>query len=57
MSDKNQQIGEGYVKLALAINEHLSGYVDSYFGPEAWMQAKRLAKFRYPIWRNAPNRL
>jgi hypothetical protein len=31
-------MGEEFVRLALAINEHLPGYIDSYFGPEEWAQ-------------------
>ena len=38
MTSDPQQVGKEFVKLALAINEHLPGYVDSYFGPEEWMQ-------------------
>jgi hypothetical protein len=34
----NDRLGEEFVRLALAINEHLPGYVDSYFGPPEWMQ-------------------
>ena len=38
MSRDEGQLGEDFVRLALAIDEHLPGYVDSYFGPEAWKQ-------------------
>jgi hypothetical protein len=38
MTSDYQQLGEEFVKLALAINEHLPGYVDSYFGPDEWIQ-------------------
>jgi hypothetical protein len=49
MTENDQQIGERFVKLALAINEHLPGYVDSYFGPEPWMQeAKQTGKIPLP---------
>ena len=49
MTEHDQQIGEEFVKLALAINEHLPGYVDSYFGPEAWMQdAKQTGQIPLP---------
>lgn len=45
MTNDDQQFGEEYVKIALAINEHLPGYVDSYTGPDEWMQeAKRAGK-------------
>ena len=40
-----QSIGEEFVRLALAVNEHLPGYIDSYFGPAEWEQeAKRTGK-------------
>ena len=38
MKREEQQLGEDFVKIALAINEHLAGYVDSYFGPDDWTQ-------------------
>jgi hypothetical protein len=38
MRRDDQQLGEDFVKIALAIDEHLPGYVDSYFGPEEWKQ-------------------
>lgn len=41
MKSNDQKHGEEYVKIALAINEHLPGYVDSYFGPDQWMQEAR----------------
>lgn len=45
MKREEQQLGVDFVKIALAINEHLSGYVDSYFGPDEWMQqAKGVGK-------------
>ena len=31
-------LDQEFVHLALAINEHLPGYVDSYFGPNEWSQ-------------------
>ncbi len=31
-------IGEKYVRLALAINQHRPGYVDSYYGPSEWKE-------------------
>jgi hypothetical protein len=37
--------GEQFVRLTLAIDEHLPGYVDAYFGPEEWRaEAKRAGK-------------
>lgn len=45
MINANQDCGERFVRLALAINEHLPGYVDAYFGPEEWkVQAKQDGK-------------
>ena len=29
-------LGEAYVRLALAIDQHLPGYIDAYFGPPEW---------------------
>ena len=41
----NHDLGEEFAKLALAIDQHLPGYVDSYFGPDEWMtQAKQDGK-------------
>src|SRR5512138_1116082 len=34
-----QHLGQEFVRLALAIDEHLPGYVDAYFGPEEWKAA------------------
>lgn len=31
-----QDIGQEFIRLALAIEEHLPGYVDAYFGPDEW---------------------
>jgi hypothetical protein len=36
MINSHQDFGEQFVRLALAIDEHLPGYVDAYFGPEVW---------------------
>ena len=45
MSKEAGSLDEEFVKLALAINEHLPGYIDSYFGPEEWTQeAQRAGK-------------
>src|SRR6185295_1239675 len=43
MRQDDQQLVEEYVRLALAINEHLPGYVDSYFGPNEWNQETQKA--------------
>ena len=45
LSKNASAIAEEFIKLALAINEHLPGYIDSYFGPEEWPQeARRVGK-------------
>src|SRR5689334_19699145 len=45
MSKEAGSLDEEFVKLALAINEHLPGYIDSYFGREEWVQeAQRAGK-------------
>jgi len=36
--DEPDRIAEVYVRLALAIDRHLSGYVDAYFGPRGWRE-------------------
>jgi hypothetical protein len=38
MGRESQSISEEFVWLALAINEHLPGYIDSYFGPNEWAE-------------------
>jgi hypothetical protein len=38
VTKNNQSVGEEFAKLALAIDEHLPGFVDSYFGPDEWKQ-------------------
>jgi hypothetical protein len=49
MTEKDQSLAEEFVRLALAINEHLPGYVDSYFGPSQWDQeARQAGKLRLP---------
>jgi hypothetical protein len=40
---ENQPLSEEFVRLALAIEEHLPGYLDAYFGPEEWMQEAKQA--------------
>src|SRR5690349_13230577 len=45
MGNVDQECGERFVRLALAIDEHMPGYVDAYFGPEEWrVQAKQDGK-------------
>lgn len=45
MTHADQEYGERFVRLALAIDVHLPGYVDAYFGPEEWRaQAKQQGK-------------
>jgi len=34
-------LAERYVKLVLAVGEHDDGYVDAYYGPEAWREEVR----------------
>jgi len=47
--DTNQDWGERFVRLALAIDEHLPGYVDSYFGPAEWQtQSRKAGKIPLP---------
>lgn len=43
MTKDGHSVGEEFVRLALAVDEHLPGYVDSYFGPEEWAQEARQA--------------
>ena len=41
----DQDFGERFVRLTLAIDEHLPGYVDAFIGPEEWkVQAKQQGK-------------
>src|SRR5687767_1638817 len=45
MTTNNHYLGEVFARLALAVDQHLPGYVDSYFGPDEWMtQAKQDGK-------------
>lgn len=37
-------LAERYVKLVLAVGEHDAGYVDAYYGPEAWREQVRVEK-------------
>jgi len=36
MIQDDQRLGEEYIRLGLAIEEYMPGYVDSYFGPQDW---------------------
>lgn len=38
MKSDDQQLGGKFVRLALAIDQHQPGYVDSYFGPDEWLR-------------------
>jgi hypothetical protein len=45
MDTSDQQLSIDFVKLALAIEQHMAGYVDSCFGPDEWMaEAKQNGK-------------
>lgn len=45
MAQDYKKIGEEFIRLAFAIEEHLPGYVDAYYGPEKWQaQAKQEGK-------------
>lgn len=45
MSQDYKQPGEELIRLAFAIEEHMPGYVDAYYGPEEWQaDAKRDGK-------------
>jgi len=49
MSKGIERLDEEFVRLALVIDEHLPGYVDSYFGPGEWVQeARQAAKLPLP---------
>jgi hypothetical protein len=49
MSNDHQRLDVEFVRLALALDEHLSGYVDSYFGPSEWTQeARQVGKLPLP---------
>jgi len=47
------RIAESFVKLALAVGEHDSLYVDAYFGPEAWREQAKKEKMPLEEIRNA----
>lgn len=38
----HESVGEAYVRLALALDQHLPGYVDAYFGPPAWQEQAKM---------------
>lgn len=45
MTQDDKKIGEEFIRLAFAIEEHMPGYVDAYFGPEEWQaEAKQDGK-------------
>ena len=49
MSNDHQRLDVEFVRLALALDEHLPGYVDSYFGPSEWAQeARQVGKLPLP---------
>jgi hypothetical protein len=49
MSRDHERLDEEFVRLALAINEHLPGYIDSYFGPSEWAEeAQKAGKLPLP---------
>ena len=49
MAQTIQGWGEEYIRLALAIEEYLPGYVDSFFGPQEWKaQAQQAGKRPLP---------
>jgi hypothetical protein len=43
MTKDEPRFGEEFVRLALAIDEHMPGYVDSYFGSQKWAQEAKQA--------------
>ena len=42
-------IAEAYVHLTLEIGEHEPGYVDAYYGPDAWAQQAKRAPRPLPV--------
>ncbi|NTU56628.1 MAG: hypothetical protein HGA79_10305 [Anaerolineales bacterium] len=36
MTQDDKRLAEEYIRLGLALDEYLPGYVDSFFGPQAW---------------------
>ena len=50
MTQDGKKLGEEFIRLAFAIEEHLPGYVDAYFGPEEWQaEAKQDGKLPLQI--------
>lgn len=49
VSAKNavDEVAEQYVRLALALGQHESGYIDAYYGPEEWQ--KQAAEKKIPL--------
>jgi len=43
MIKETERLDREFVRLALALDEHLPGYVDSYFGPGEWVQEAKQA--------------
>jgi len=39
MTDNIDPIATSYVRLSLALDQHIPGYIDAYFGPTAWRTA------------------
>jgi hypothetical protein len=39
MTDNADLIASSYIKLSLALDQHIPGYIDAYFGPTAWRTA------------------
>src|SRR5512134_2786417 len=49
MKNDGQQFGEEFVRLTLAVDQHMPGYVDSYYGPDNWArEAKQAGKLPLP---------
>ncbi len=58
MVHDDKDLGEQFVRLALAIDGHMPGYVDAYFGPEEWkIQAKQAGKLPLSDLTDQTNRL
>ncbi|MBK9925892.1 MAG: hypothetical protein IPP66_11445 [Anaerolineales bacterium] len=58
MNKDYQELIENYIRLALSINEHLPGYIDSYFGPDEWAQdAGKVGKLELPTLLQEAERL
>ena len=58
MVNDDKDLGKQFVRLALAIDERMPGYVDAYFGPEEWkVQAKQAGKLPLSDLTDQTNRL